>query len=138
MYLEISIVLTWLFFFLIFCGIGFLIRRFLFNPKVFNAEDILALFWIGWAYTIFFLQLWHFLFRIDWRALLIVSFVGIAGLIYGYKDFLQALNRKPVKTLPFYLIIILTALLIANRAALTDFCVSGYWSMSTRTIKRFA
>lgn len=83
----------WLIWFFIFVGIGVLIRRKFFNLKMANFESLLSSFWIGWAYTIFFLQLWNLCFKIDWCASLLVCIVGVAGLIWNYKDLLQIIKK---------------------------------------------
>lgn len=83
----------WLIWFFIFVGLGFLIRRKFFDLKITNFECLLSSFWIGWAYTIFFLQLWNLYFKIDWRASLLVCIIGIIGLIWNYKDFLQVIKK---------------------------------------------
>jgi len=83
----------WLIWFFVFVGLGILIRWKFFNLKIANFESLLSSFWIGWAYTIFFLQLWNFCFKIDWRASLLVCIVGVTGLIWNYKDLLQIIKK---------------------------------------------
>jgi len=90
MFLVIS---GWLIWFFVFVGLGILIRRKFFDLKITNFESLLSSFWIGWAYTIFFLQLWNLCFKIDWRASLLVSIVGVTGLIWNYKDLLQIIKK---------------------------------------------
>jgi len=83
----------WLIWFFVFVGLGILIRRKFFDLKITNFESLLSTFWIGWAYTIFFLQLWNLCLKIDWRASLLVCIVGVAGLIWNYKDFLRVIKK---------------------------------------------
>lgn len=83
----------WLIWFFVFVGLGILIRRKFFNLKITNFESLLSSFWIGWAYTIFFLQLWNLCFKIDWRASFLVCIVGVTGLIWNYKDLLQIIKK---------------------------------------------
>ena len=90
MFLVIS---GWLIWFFVFVGLGILIRRKFFDLKITNFESLLSTFWIGWAYTIFFLQLWNLCFKIDWRASLLVCIVGVTGLIWNYKDLLQIIKK---------------------------------------------
>ena len=61
MFLVIS---GWLIWFFVFVGLGILIRRKFFDLKITDFESLLSSFWIGWAYTIFFLQLWNLCFKI--------------------------------------------------------------------------
>lgn len=83
----------WLIWFFIFVGLGILIRRKFFDLKITNFECLLSSFWIGWAYTIFFLQLWNLCFKVDWCASLLVCIVGVAGIIWNYKDLLQIIKK---------------------------------------------
>lgn len=83
----------WLVWFFVFVGLGMLIRWKFFNLKIANFESLLSSFWIGWAYTIFFLQLWNLCFKVDWRASLLVCIVGVTGLIWNYRDFLRVIKK---------------------------------------------
>lgn len=83
----------WLIWFFIFVGLGFLIRRKFFDLKITNFECLLSAFWIGWAYTIFFLQLWNLCFKIDWYASLLVCMIGIIGLIWNYRGILRLIKK---------------------------------------------
>lgn len=83
----------WLIWFFVFVGVGMLIRWKFFNLKIANFESLLSSFWIGWAYTIFFLQLWNLCLKIDWRASLLVCIVGVTGLIWNYKNLLQIIKK---------------------------------------------
>ncbi len=87
------VISSWLIWFFVFVGLGILIRWKFFNLKIANFESLLSSFWIGWAYTIFFLQLWNLYFKIDWRASLLVCMVGVTGLIWNYKDLLQIIKK---------------------------------------------
>ena len=87
------VISSWLIWFFVFVGLGILIRWKFFNLKIANFESLLSSFWIGWAYTIFFLQLWNLCFKIDWRASLLVCIVGVTGLIWNYKDLLQIIKK---------------------------------------------
>jgi len=87
------VISSWLIWFFVFVGLGILIRRKFFNLKIANFESLLSSFWIGWAYTIFFLQLWNLCFKIDWRASLLLCIVGVTGLIWNYKDLLKIIKK---------------------------------------------
>jgi len=83
----------WLIWFFIFIGLGVLIRRKFFDLKITNFECLLSSFWIGWAYTIFFLQLWNLCFKIDWYASLLVCTIGMIGLIWNYRGILRLIKK---------------------------------------------
>lgn len=74
-----SIFLTWLLLALGFIGLGLGVRRLL-GLKAVNVQRCLMAFWTGFAVIILFLQLWNFLFPIQWPALALVMAGGAVGL----------------------------------------------------------
>jgi len=113
------VMLAWFLFFLIFVGFGIFIRR-SFGLKINNMEKLLTSFWMGWAFVIFFLQLWHFYFRVDWRVFIIVSIISVVGIFWNYKDIYRVIKNLP-KEKCFYFtlfLLFLTILWLANRAIL--------------------
>jgi len=60
---EMSIIISaWVILFIIFTGCGLFIRR-SFGLKIHNFDNLLTSFWVGWAYSIFFLQIWNLFFK---------------------------------------------------------------------------
>jgi len=117
MFVLSLIISAWLLLFITFCGIGLIIRRY-FGLKVYGVENLITSFWIGWAYAIFFLQLWNLLFRVDWLPLVIISIMAILGLLWNYKDLSSLFESKKFIGIFFGFILILTAVWIAELAAL--------------------
>ena len=108
---------TWLLLFFIFTGLGLLISR-SFGIKTQSAGRFLASFWVGWAAAIFFLQLWHFFLPVDWRTAIIVSVIGISGLIWNYKDIWSLFRKNILKYWFFFIVLLIIALWLANNARL--------------------
>lgn len=109
------VISTWLFLFVIFTGFGLFINR-SFGFKIQGTQNMLMSFWIGWAFTIFFLQIWHLVFSVDWRAAILVFIAGLAGLIWNYKGIWYLIRKKFFKNWVFLLLILFTAIWLANNA----------------------
>ena len=119
--MAIAVLAQWLFLFVVFVGVGLLCSR-LFGLRTKGVQDLPGLFWIGWGYTIFFLQLWHLIFPVNVFAFAVVSLIGMGGMVWN-KTVLQAGDdtKVSVDRIPrilFSTVFILTTLLIANRAIL--------------------
>jgi len=111
----VSILATWLLVLLAFCGIGLSIQR-LFGLKNQKAEQVLASFWIGWAFVLMILQLWHLVAPVDLRAAVCVILLGAAGLLWnGSRLSLLFRNRGAARSV-FIMTFCLFALWLANRA----------------------
>lgn len=111
------ILCAWAVTYLLLVGMGLLISGFLFGKKGYTATW-LSLFWVGWAFTLFILQLWHLFFRVDSKALALVSLLGVAGILLGRSNFQALATRRPTfggMTCGFF---VFAAVLIANRAVL--------------------
>jgi len=106
---------AWAWLFLIFTGLGFFIRR-SFGLRIQCAESWLTSFWIGWAFVILILQLWHFQFRVDWRVLVFVSMIGAAGLLWNWKDLWYLIRKRVPQKWFFLFALLLTTTWLANRA----------------------
>ncbi|VVB54957.1 Uncharacterised protein [uncultured archaeon] len=106
--------LVWATFFSVFSGVGLLVSA-PFRKKSFNAENWLMSFWVGWASTIFLLQIGQIFLKVDYRLLTIVSLIGAVGLTLGRADLAQFMKKLPKHY--FVLFVFLAAsLLTANRA----------------------
>jgi hypothetical protein len=81
-------------------------------------DQCLAAFWIGFAATICFLQIWHLFLAITWRALLIVVLCGAAGLWWNrtlLAAWVRTLTRNNLT--PAILFTLLAAAWVANHSA---------------------
>ena len=76
------ILLVWFVLLIFFTGFGlFVLRCFKIKRDQGSCVD---LFWIGWAFVIFILQIWHLAFRIDYKAFLLVAAIGLAGIVWNW------------------------------------------------------
>lgn len=107
----------WLLLFLFFSGIGILIRR-SFGLEIKDMEALLTDFWLGWAASIVFLQIWHLFIRVDWRAFLVIVSIGICGLSVNRKAVWHVLRKYAQINWPFYIILLIAGLWLASRAML--------------------
>lgn len=111
----ISVLSAWLVLFLIFTGLGlFIIRSF--GRRIQHVEGLLISFWLGWAFVILILQLWHLQFPVDWRIFILISIIGTAGLFWNWKDLWHFARKNFLKKWPFFIFILLIAIWLANRA----------------------
>jgi hypothetical protein len=114
----ISVIPTWTALGLIFTGAGLMARR-VYGLKVQGAESLLTSFWLGWAFTLLFLQLWHLYLPVDGRALALVGALGLAGLLWSRQDLWALLTQRlSGKYIPFFFLLLLSALWIADHAIL--------------------
>jgi len=111
------ILVVWFVLLIIFTGFGLFILK-CFNIKNDRGNSI-DFFWIGWAFVIFTLQIWHLVFRIDYKAFLLIAAIGLAGIIWNrdavrlrYLD-----NKKVIRNTVLFLPLAIFALLISNHAA---------------------
>jgi hypothetical protein len=113
----ISVLLAWSALALIFVGLGLLIRR-SFALIVRDAQSLLTSLWIGWASAICFLQLWHFIFKVDWRVLPILTVGSAAGLLWNRQDLWHTITKKSSPEVRFGFMLAMTAIAmgLANRA----------------------
>lgn len=75
----------WVFLYLIVAGVG-LVSYHLLHLKPKASADWLLSFWFGWAIIIAFLQIWHLLLPITTTTALIVTVIGLAGLVAASHD----------------------------------------------------
>lgn len=129
---EMGIIISaWVILFIIFTGCGLFIRR-SFGLKIHNFDNLLTSFWIGWAYSIFFLQMWNLFFKIDWRAFFLISVLGAMGLLWNYQDTWYLIKKSIFKYWYIYLILILMTLWMANRSILSPFTYdSGLYHLTS-------
>lgn len=101
--------------FLVFMGMGLLVRR-VFSLRITSMRDLTGSFWIGWGFAIAFLQLWHLWFRVDWRPLMMLSVIGLAGLAWGYQEIRDRIRQIASSQVIVLSIILVAGLWLANLA----------------------
>ncbi|GAB4315273.1 MAG: hypothetical protein Kow00117_07290 [Phototrophicales bacterium] len=89
---TIHLITTWIFLYFIFAGIGFWVQRLMgITEKRF--EHFLFAFWIGWAVTIAFLQIWHLFFPVNVFVSLIVCGIGLSGILVNRHNLINILKQ---------------------------------------------
>ena len=91
--IEFKVVLAWSLLTGVFLGIGNITKVLLWNHKQFGMMDL----WLGWGVTIVFLQIWHLMVPVDWRAGVVITSFGLAGLCYGLLrcELISQINKVP-------------------------------------------
>ncbi|UCC40214.1 MAG: hypothetical protein JSV96_01800 [Candidatus Aminicenantes bacterium] len=117
--LMIIVLYSWLVLGLIFIGSGILISR-IFRRKIEQEEDILKFFWIGWAFVILILQLWHSLFPVNCWIFVFLSITGAVGLLCCWKDLFRLVKRNLLKIGIFLFIVLMIGTWLSNRAVCSD------------------
>ncbi len=135
----------WMIAFGVIAGLGMLVRQFGLGVRTRDFDGWFEAFWLGYAVLIAALQIWHLVLPIDWRASLIVTVVGVVGLVAWVRtgDYIGSplprtgLNRSvpkwsPVSPILYLLALSPIALWIANRAlsGQMDFD-SGFYHLSS-------
>ncbi len=119
---------AWGIMFLMFAGVGLAASGF-FCKRNSDVPGWLSLFWVGWALTLFILQIWHLFLKVDGKALALVAVLGVASLAWrGRLTWPPKTTRAGVDLILF---LIATAI-ISNRAVLPpiDFD-SGLYHLSS-------
>src|SRR4030095_8110883 len=111
----ISVLFAWSGLCLIFIGLGLFIRR-SFGLTIQGAGSVLTAFWIGWAFAILFLQLWNFKFKVDWRVLVVLMAVSMAGMLWNGNDLCHTITKRFPQKWAFYFVLLLMAIWLANHA----------------------
>ena len=113
---------TWLFVMGLLAGVGALVRRGFGlrqfgTPGVSVVDRLLECFWVGWATTVFFLQVWHLWLPVDARVFTFLGPAAAAGyLCYGNIQ-LTLPRTLTARTKSLYLsIFLLTAFWTASQA----------------------
>src|SRR4029434_3727544 len=101
----ISVLFGWSGLCLIFIGLGLFIRR-SFGLTIQGAGSVLTAFWIGWAFAILFLQLWHFHFKVDWPALVVLTVGGTAGLFLNWNALWHTITTRLPQKCVFCLVLL--------------------------------
>jgi len=111
----ITVILSWILLFFVFLGNGVLVQRyFRIIPK--DSVRYTDSFWIGWAFTIFFLQVWNLFFPVGGWVFIIVLTHGCFGLVIIKTHLLVATKNFLFKRFGFLTAFSLMALWLANQA----------------------
>ena len=98
-----------------FAGVGTLLRR-AWRAPLAGADDWLACFWLGWAATLYALQLWHVVLAVDGRALALVPVAGLAAIVTAGAAPWRIVVRGVRTRWPAMVALVAVALWLANRA----------------------
>jgi hypothetical protein len=110
-----TVLVTWFGLFVVFVGLGLLVRRCLAGgPK--TAEQLLLCFWLGYASIIFVLQIWHLAFPVDYKGGLLLVLFSIIGLLMNGQDVLVIIKRLKYTDYVLVIFVIVAAVFFANRA----------------------
>lgn len=109
-----AILATWAACLVALVGIGSLIRSFT-DDRPLTTDDVFDSLWVGLAFTVAFLQIWHCFLPIDWRATIVVA-IGMAGVAARWRPLL-AIGRSAVRRRPRLAgVLVLLGIWLANRA----------------------
>jgi hypothetical protein len=124
------VVATWVPLFLLFAGIGLLVARAC-RQEARHAETWFRCFWLGWALSLVFLQLWHLWLPVDRRALALLGAAGAAGVALHRRELWHLIWRAGPRNLPACLVLLLVVLRLANRAiAAPTHSDAGYYHLT--------
>ena len=101
--------------FILFCGIGLSFAK-LFGLKDCDAELTLSAFWVGWAFVIISLQLWHLFSPVDSKAFINFVLVGILCLIWNRNIIINLFRTNLIDKLILTIIFCLIIIFIVNQA----------------------
>lgn len=108
------VLLSWLLLFLLFSGLGLMTLRLLGHGLAVGVAWFDS-FWLGWALALAALQLWHLLFAVDDRALILLAIVAAISLFQHRERFIPQLLRLK-KNRAFLLMLLVALLWMSNRA----------------------
>ncbi|MEP7324591.1 MAG: hypothetical protein ABI836_01470, partial [Gemmatimonadota bacterium] len=113
---SLSILGTWLVLAALLAGVGLGIRR-AFGLRGLRSDDVIAGFWMGFAATCFFLQIWHFWRPINAAAFGVMVGAGLVSMVWVRKDIAGWLGEIPWRSRMGELLVLgLAALWVANHA----------------------
>ena len=109
------LIIMGLFFFLfVFIGIGLLVFHSSADSGL-GIKDFFRLIWIGLAFSIGFLQIWHLFFPINLACLIVHILAALAGYILAHKNVIRAIRQlKWQNALPELMVMILTGIVIGS------------------------
>ncbi len=80
-----KVIISWLVLFCGFAGLGLLLRRAVAGPLR-TGEQLAMCFWLGYALMICFLQVWHLMLPVDWRAGVVLLCISACGLLTNRRE----------------------------------------------------
>jgi len=105
---------SWFVLFLMFSGLGLIIQQ-IFKQSATTGYLWLDAFWLGWAFTLLILQLWHFVFPVNEVIFVILLFLSLISLIFHRRELLEIVRRFKHYRL-FIVIFGIVILWLSNRA----------------------
>jgi len=107
--ITLALLLTW------FCGIGLSIVK-LFDLKDCDAELTLSAFWLGWSFTIIFLQIWHLIAPVGIKAFMVFSLVGVICLIWNRNEIINLFRTDLIVKIGTALLFCFIVIFVAGEA----------------------
>lgn len=112
------VIFSWIYIFLILTGLGIWLIK-LSKIKKFSSEIIFSSFWLGFFSVIFILQIWNLFLKVDFIIFILISIIGISGLIFKFKNIWQLFIKSYSRLYYLYLaIIFVLAIWLTHRAIL--------------------
>lgn len=112
--LPVFTILTgWVWWIAVLCGLGILIGRML-GFGIETVDDLFTRFWLGLGVCIALLQIWQIYYRITWVSAVVISAIGIFGLMTHLKKVAAALSRPTPHPKLYFALIFTAALFFAN------------------------
>lgn len=109
-----QLVPAWIGLYLVFTGLGLLMRRGLGVPPT-SARQVFDAFWVGFGLTVAALQIWHLLLPVTARPFALIGLAGLAGLLLERRLLWRLLRAAP-RHWPLLPILLLLALVIGSHA----------------------
>ena len=133
------VIASWLYIFLIFLGLGMLVIKF-FKTTPFSSESLFASFWIGFGIILFILQIWQLFFKVDLIIFIIISILGLFGIVFNYKILWKFLKNSYSKFTFFYIaLVFILAIWLTHRAILpiVNFDCAAYHITSIKWLNSY-
>src|ERR1700726_3675979 len=107
-----AILSAWLGLWLLFTGLGYGLLRAVYSDV--EGMAVYAATWLGYCAAVMFLQVWHLLFAVDWRALMTLSALSVAGWLATLGE--RRHSARPRRQLGTKILLALALLWLADRA----------------------
>ncbi|MBF0593872.1 MAG: hypothetical protein HQL22_02770 [Candidatus Omnitrophica bacterium] len=150
MALGVFMLVLWLAWFLVFTGIGGMVFHLFFvvvgrdktrtwYEQGAGADRVFDRFWLGWAATLFLLQIWHFVLPVNIWSLVVCIFAGLAGWIWRWRSLKSLRFGSWLYTILFSLLLLIAAcwLSLQARTTLTPFDHGLYYLQQMIWAKSF-
>ena len=108
------VTLSWFLFFVLFAGLGGIVLRLIGQPS-YTSDSWFDSFWLGWCFSLAFLQLWHFVFAVNDTVLILLALISAASLYFQWHRIAPAIRQLKIGRRNL-LVFVLALLWMSNRA----------------------